>query len=200
MNVAACSAVLRVCRQGTRTCPPWVWRRESHWQTSLLGLRTTLPMRAEPKKKKKVDPKRDQIAKDRIKKKLKRLERIPAEFIPIEDFESSPKFLEESRIRPTPKLSIEEQERRALLMKKWTRVKHEEHKAEQRSIETLLEAQRKALDELRLESEELYQAAVRCDPGLFPLDNEGPCHTAPILKYNPPDGKYNDTTKVYIQQ
>ncbi|XP_018412463.1 PREDICTED: 39S ribosomal protein L40, mitochondrial [Nanorana parkeri] len=200
MNVAACSALLRVCRQGSKGCPPWVWRRESHWQTPLLGLRTNLPMRAEPKKKKKVDPKRDQIARERLKKKLKKLERIPAEFIPIEDFIPSTKLMEESRIRSTPRLSVEEQERRALLIKQWARVKKEEHEVEQRSIETLLEAQRKALDELRFESEELYQAAVRCDPDLFPMTNQGPYNTAPIAKYNPPDGKYNDITKVYVQQ
>ncbi|CAI9565443.1 unnamed protein product [Staurois parvus] len=200
MSVAACSAVLRVCRQGGKSCPPWVWRRESHWQTSLLGLRTTLPMRAEPRKKKKVDPKRELMAKERMKKKLKKLERVPAELIPIEDFIPSPKLLEESRIRPTPKISEEEQDRRALLIKKWANVKLKEHDAEQRSIETLLEAQRKALDELRLESEELYQAAVLCDPTLFPLEHQGPFNTAPIPKYNPPDGKYNDITQVYIQQ
>lgn len=85
-------------------------------------------------------------------------------------------------------------------MKTWTKVKHEENEAEQRNIETLVSAQSKALEELRLESEELYQAAVRCDPGLFPLENRGPYNTAPIAKYNPPDGKYSDTTKVYIQQ
>ncbi|XP_073485081.1 large ribosomal subunit protein mL40 [Aquarana catesbeiana] len=199
MSVAACSALLRVCRQGGKSCPPWVWRRESHWQTSLLGLRTTLPMRAEPKKKKKADPKRDQVVRDRLRKKLKKLERVPPELIPIDDFTPSPKLMEESRIRPTPKLSEDEQERRALLIKKWARVKQEEHEAEQRSIETLLEAQRKALDELRLESEELYQAAVRCDLSLFPLEHQGPCNTAPIPKYNPPDGKFNDITQVHVQ-
>lgn len=199
MSVAACGALLRVCRQGGKSCPPWVWRRESHWQTSLLGLRTTLPMRAEPRKKKKIDPKRDQLARDRLKKKLKKMERVPPELIPIDDFIPSPKLMEKSRIRPTPKLSEEEQEKRALLIKKWARVKQEEHEAEQRSIESLLEAQRKALDELRFESEELYQAAVCCDPSLFPLEHLGPCNTAPIPKYSPPDGKYNDITEVHVQ-
>ncbi|XP_069820144.1 large ribosomal subunit protein mL40 isoform X1 [Dendropsophus ebraccatus] len=200
MNAAACSALLRVCRQGSRACPPWIWRRESHWQTSLLGLRSVLPMRAEPKKKKKVDPKREQIAKERLRKKLKRLERIPPEFIPIEDFTPSAKFLDESRIRKLPQLSEEEKERRALLIKKWSWSKQQEHDAEHGGIASLLESQRKALEELRLESEELYNAAIRCDTGLLPLENAGPCNTPPISKYNPPDGKYNDITKVYTQQ
>ncbi|KAM9331326.1 large ribosomal subunit protein mL40 [Gastrophryne carolinensis] len=200
MNTAACSALLRVCRQGARNCPPWVWRRESHWQTSLLGLRSTLPMRAEPKKKKRVDPKREQVARERLKKKLKKLERIPPELIPIEDFMTTGKHMEEIRIRPPPPLPEEEQERRALLIKKWARAKQQEQESEQRNIQSLLESQRKALDELRLESEELYEAAVHCDPGLFPLEHQGPCNTPPIAKYNPPDGKYNDITKVYVQQ
>ncbi|KAG8597285.1 hypothetical protein GDO81_002237 [Engystomops pustulosus] len=200
MNAAACNTLLQVCRQGSRSCPPWIWRRESHWQTSLLGLRSVLPMRAEPRKKKKVDPKREQIAKERLRKKLKRLERIPPELIPIEDFTRSTKFLDESRIRKPPQLSEEEQERRALLIKKWSLSKRQEHDAEQEGIASLLESQRKALQELRLESEELYNAAICCDTGMLPLENPGPCNTPPISKYNPPDGKYNDITKVYTQQ
>ncbi|XP_044145822.1 39S ribosomal protein L40, mitochondrial [Bufo gargarizans] len=201
MNAAACNTLLQACRQGSRSCPPWIWRRESHWQTSLLGLRSVLPMRAEPRKKKKVDPKRELIAKERLRKRLKKLERVPPELIPIEDFtHSSAKFLDESRIRKPPQLSEEEQERRALLIKKWSWSKQQEHDAEQRGIACLLESQRKALEELRLESEELYNAAIRCDAGMLPLENSGPCNTPPISKYNPPDGKYNDITKVYTQQ
>lgn len=53
--------------------------------------------RAEPKKKKKVDPKREQAVRDRLKKRLKKLERVPPELIPIEDFITPTKFLDESR-------------------------------------------------------------------------------------------------------
>ncbi|XP_075072471.1 large ribosomal subunit protein mL40 [Mixophyes fleayi] len=200
MNAAACNTLLHVCRQGSRSCPRWIWRRESHWQSSLLGLRTALPMRAEPKKKKKVDPKREQIVKERMKKKLKKLERIAPELIPIDDFTPSAKLLDESRIREPVQLSGEEQERRALLIKKWAFSKQQEHEVERRSVACLLESQRKALEELRLESEELYDAAVRCDRGVFPLESCGPCNSPPIPKYNPLDGKYNDITKVYTQQ
>ncbi|XP_063820845.1 large ribosomal subunit protein mL40 [Pseudophryne corroboree] len=200
MNAAACNTLLHVCRQGSRSCPPWIWRRESHWQTSLLGLRSALPMRAEPKKKKKVDPKREQIVKERMKKKLKKLERIAPELIPIDDFTPSAKLMDENRIREPVQLSGEEKERRALIIKKWAFSKQQEHEIERRNIACLLESQRKALNELRLESEELYDAAVRCDPGVFPLESCGPCNSPPIPKYNPPDGKYNDITKVYTQQ
>lgn len=53
--------------------------------------------RAEPKKKKKVDPRREQLIKDRLRKKLKKLERVAPEFIPIEDFISPSKHLDETK-------------------------------------------------------------------------------------------------------
>ncbi|NP_001016249.1 39S ribosomal protein L40, mitochondrial [Xenopus tropicalis] len=199
MNSAACGTLLHVCRQGSKSCPPWIWRRESHWQTSLLTLRSTIPMRAEPRKKKKVDPKREQAIRERMKKKLKKLERIPPQLIPIEDFIKPAKFLDETRVRTPPQITPEEQERRALLMKTWALSKQQEHEAENRGLQSLLEAQEEALRELRLESEELYNAAILTDPGLLPLESQGPCNTPPVPQYNAPDGKYNDVTKVYTQ-
>ncbi|KAG8455924.1 hypothetical protein GDO86_001932 [Hymenochirus boettgeri] len=199
MNTAACNKLLQVYRQGSRSCPPWVWRRESHWQMSLLTLRTTIPMRAEPKKKKKADPKREQAIRERMRKKLKKLERIPPQLIPIEDFIKPISFLHESRVRPPPEIKPEEEERRALLLKKWSVSKQQEHEAENKGLESLIEAQQEALRELRLESEELYNAAIALDPGLLPLQNQGPCFTPPIPQHNAPEGKYNDITKVYTQ-
>lgn len=54
-------------------------------------------IRAEPKKKKKVDPKREQAVRDRLRKKLKKLEKVPPELIPIEDFITSSHCLDETR-------------------------------------------------------------------------------------------------------
>uniref|UniRef100_A0A8C5MBM0 Large ribosomal subunit protein mL40 n=1 Tax=Leptobrachium leishanense TaxID=445787 RepID=A0A8C5MBM0_9ANUR len=195
VNPNTCAVTLRIFEQ----FPPWVFRRESHWQTSLLTLRSTLPMRAEPRKKKKVDPKRDQAIKERMKKKLKKMERIPPQLIPIEDFTRPAMLFDETRVRSPLQLPVEEEERRALLMKKWALSKQQEHEAELRGVESLLEAQRAALQELRLESEELYNAAMLCDPGLLPLQHQGPCHTPPIPQYSAPEGKFNDITKVYNQ-
>ncbi|KAK6483674.1 39S ribosomal protein L40 [Huso huso] len=173
--------------------------RQTHWQTTILGLRTSLPMRAEPKKKKKVDPKREVALRDRLKKKLKKLERVPPELIPIEDFITPTKYLDETRVRESPRLSFEESERRALLMKAWSRYKQEQHEAEMKTISDALEAQREALEELRLESEELYQAALKRDQRLFPYESQGPCYTPPIPGYQAPEGKFNDITKVHTQ-
>lgn len=66
-------------------------------------------------------------------------------------------------------------------------------------IKEALEAQRQALDELKIESEDLYKAAIAPDTDLFPFQHQGPCYTPPIPNYEAPDGKYNDITRVYTQ-
>lgn len=53
--------------------------------------------RAQPKKKKKVDVKKEQAQKDRMKKKLKKLEKAAPELIPIEDFIPPLKYSDSSR-------------------------------------------------------------------------------------------------------
>ncbi|XP_061673491.1 39S ribosomal protein L40, mitochondrial [Syngnathoides biaculeatus] len=169
------------------------------WFTAVMALRTSAPLSAEPKKKKKVDPRREVMIRERLKKKLKKLERVPPEFIPIEDFVTPVKCLDQTRARAAPRLSFEESESRALLLKEWCRYKHEQHLAEMQAIELALEAQAEALDELKAESEELYQAALKPDPHLFPFSHEGPAYTPPKTNYEAPDGKYMDVTKVYTQ-
>ncbi|XP_048064844.1 39S ribosomal protein L40, mitochondrial isoform X2 [Megalobrama amblycephala] len=194
-----------VCRTVSRiissqaSCSSVVAVRHSHWFTSMLSLKTSVPLRAEPKKKKKVDPRREMMMKERLKKKLKRLEKVPPELIPIEDFITSAKSFDETRIREAPKLSFEESERRAHLLKEWSRYKRTQHQTEMDVIQEALEAQRQALDELKLESEELYKAAVSPDTDVFPFQHEGPCYTPPITNYEAPEGKYNDITRVYTQ-
>lgn len=49
------------------------------------------------KKKKKVDVKREQAQKDRLKKKIKKLEKAAPEMIPIEDFITPHKYSESNR-------------------------------------------------------------------------------------------------------
>ncbi|XP_051829163.1 39S ribosomal protein L40, mitochondrial [Antechinus flavipes] len=182
---------------GSRACLGPV--RENH-QTSLLWLRAALPVRGEPlKKKKKVDPKKEQAAKERLKKRIKRLEKATQELIPIEDFVTPVKYLAEERQRPQLELPSEDSERRIFLMKRWAFYKQQEQEAEREKIASMLEAQQEALRELRLESEQLYQAAARRDQGLFPFEKEGPSYTPATPGYQAPEGKYNDVTKVYVQ-
>lgn len=103
------------------------------------------------------------------------------------------------RVRSLPPLSFEETERRVLLLKKWCSFKQKQDKAEKKAIQTLVESQQEALKELRLESEELYQAAIRRDEGLLPFERDGPNYTPPLPGYDPPEGKCIDITKVYTQ-
>ena len=59
---------------------------------------SALCFRAEPlRKKKKVDPKKDQAAKERLKKRIRRLEKATQELIPIEEFITPVKFLNQAR-------------------------------------------------------------------------------------------------------
>lgn len=71
--------------------------------------------------------------------------------------------------------------------------------AETKAIENAFKAQREALEELKLESEELYKAALKPDPSLLCFTYEGPTYTPPNKTYEAPDGKYNNITKVYTQ-
>ncbi|XP_056628696.1 39S ribosomal protein L40, mitochondrial [Triplophysa dalaica] len=194
-----CRTLSRVVSSQTSCCSHVVSVRHTHWFTSILSPKTSVPLRAEPKKKKKIDPRREQMMKERLKKKLKKLERVPPELIPIEDFITSAKCFDETRVREVPKLSFEETERRALLLKHWSRYKFSQHQAEMAEIKEALEAQRQALDELKIESEDLYKAAIAPDTDLFPFQHQGPCYTPPIPNYEAPDGKYNDITRVYTQ-
>ncbi|KAK1801372.1 hypothetical protein P4O66_023050 [Electrophorus voltai] len=173
--------------------------RQSHWFSSVLSLKSSAPLRAEPKKKKKVDPRRELLVKERLKKKLKKLEKVPSELIPVEDFITPVHCFDETRIRSNPLLSFEESERRDLLLKEWSRYKHSQHQAEMTAIKDAIDAQKQALEELKMESEDLYKAAVSPDTNLFPFTHQGPCYTPPIPNYDPPDGKYNDITRVYTQ-
>ncbi|CAB1319949.1 unnamed protein product, partial [Coregonus sp. 'balchen'] len=102
--------------------------------------------RAEPKKKKKVDPRRAQMVRE-------------TELIPIEDFITSAKCMDEARVRCT------------------------QHRVEMEAVGLAVEAQRDALEELRLESEELYQASLRLDPLLVPFNHQGPNYTRPRMRH-----------------
>ncbi|EHB18372.1 39S ribosomal protein L40, mitochondrial [Heterocephalus glaber] len=178
----------------------WTQIRDTHQRASLFAFWELVPMRAEPpRKKKKVDPKRDQAVRDRLKKRIRKLEKASQELIPIEDFITPLKFLDKSRQRPQVELPFEENEQRALLLKKWALYKQQEHEMERDAIRAMLEAQQKALQELKLESPELYTEAIKRDPRLFPFEKEGPHYTPPVPDYQPPEGRYNDTTKVYTQ-
>lgn len=55
---------------------------------------------------------------------------------------------------------------------------------ELRMIDKILASQHKALEELRKESEELYEAAIQLDFSYVPCEIKGPVETPPIKDYN----------------
>lgn len=202
---AMATAVLGATARALRP-PCWrlgIWQtqvRDTHQRASLLSFWDLIPMRAEPmRKKKKIDPKKDQAVKERLKKRIRKLEKASQELIPIEDFIVPVKFMDQGRQRPQVELPFEESERRALLMKKWSLYKQQEHEMEREAIKSMLQAQQEALKELQLTSQELYEEAIKRDYSLFPFEREGPHYTPPISDYQPPEGRYHDITKVYTQ-
>lgn len=91
-----------------------------------------------------------------------------------------------ARKRPPIQLSEEQKEYRALLHKDWARYQRQQNYELHRICQNILLSQNKALEELRLESEELYQAAIQPDDNLVTLNIKGPVHTPPIKNYESP--------------
>lgn len=90
------------------------------------------------------------------------------------------------RARPSIKLSEEQKEYRALLQKDWARYQRQQHLELHRVCLRIRQSQEKALNELRAESEELYQAAIQPDEFLLPITIKGPAYTPPIKNYDVP--------------
>lgn len=90
------------------------------------------------------------------------------------------------RARPPLKLSEEQKEYRALLQKDWARYQRQQHLELHRMCLRIQQSQEKALNELRAESEELYQAAIQVDEFLLPITIKGPAYTPPIKNYDVP--------------
>lgn len=81
------------------------------------------------------------------------------------------------------------------MQKKWSRYMHEEKLRTFQNIDSLVQAQTKALEELRLESEDLYLAAVQPDTTLLPYKARMVVATPPIKNYESPDGEFVDISK-----
>lgn len=106
-------------------------------------------------------------------------------------------YFSRKRTRTLAKISPEIIEQRALLEKNWARYKMQEKLKEFQQVDKLLLAQQKALQELRYESEDLYQQAIQPDEQLLPIKVVGPVSTPPIKNYDSPDGEYINTTKTF---
>ncbi|CAG5120682.1 unnamed protein product [Candidula unifasciata] len=175
-----------------------------HTQGSPLLFRSTQQLWAEPmKKKKRLDPMmsaaRQAKKLKRLDKEIKKLARVGRILKPIEEIEVNLKklTLARERKRTNPELTLEEADSRALLMKEWVRYRSKLWRQEYFTYERVFAAQQEALQELKAESEELYQAALQIDYGVVPVEFQGPKLTPPIKNYQLLDGEYVDTTRKY---
>ncbi|XP_055381067.1 39S ribosomal protein L40, mitochondrial [Condylostylus longicornis] len=170
--------------------------------TNYNFLQVTSVLMAEPlKKKKKLDPmiikQREERKKKKLEKQIRRLERNARQLKPVDELEVPLELLDEKKMRARiiNPITEEEKDRRILLEKKWARYKLETRVSDFKFIDSLHEMQEFALEELRKESEELYQEAIKPDLSLVPFSFTGPVATPPIDNYDSPDGEYIDVTK-----
>ncbi|KAK8722220.1 hypothetical protein OTU49_012331 [Cherax quadricarinatus] len=169
-----------------------------------LCFRLTQAVAGEPlKKKKKLDPMlvrhKEERRKKKIEKAIRRLEKNAGQLKPLEELEVPRTVLQEIEIRkrPTSPMLEEVEEERASLFKKWSKYKYQQHFTEVNMIETIIASRERALEELRLESEDLWFEAVQLDQTLLPFTAKGPVATPPIKDYESPDGEYIDKTPTW---
>ncbi|XP_026480573.1 39S ribosomal protein L40, mitochondrial-like [Ctenocephalides felis] len=177
-------------------------------QTRLISIYSPACIQASPclyaeplKKKKRMDPQivrqREERRRKKLEKQIRRLEKNARQLKPIDELDVPLVLIDQNkqRTRPVVKHTEEELERRAMLQKEWTQARTRTYLADYQMIDRILASQRKALDELRKESEELYLEAVQIDQELLPFTTTGPTITPPIKNYESPDGEYIDISK-----
>ena len=98
-----------------------------------------------------------------------------------------PEMLNPIRKRAPVLLTEEEQERRFLLVKAWSRVQMERHKQDQAFLQGVMRCRKQALSELKRVSFPLYMKALELKLDLFPFECLGPTATPPLSGYIPPD-------------
>ncbi|CAG9857804.1 unnamed protein product [Phyllotreta striolata] len=169
-----------------------------------LLFKTTPILLGEPlKKKKRMDPAivraREERKKKKLEKAIRKLEKHARKLKPIGECEIPFDLLDtlNERKRSLPALSSEILDKRALLEKRWANYKREQRLIDVQMLDRIQYSQQRALDELRKESEELYQEAIQPDLLLMPYKVEGPVETPPIENYKSPDGDYKDVSKVW---
>ncbi|CAL8082851.1 unnamed protein product [Orchesella dallaii] len=158
--------------------------------------------RAEPlKKKKRLDPQvikaREERRKKKLEKQIRKLEKTAKQLKPLEELDVPVAIVDNynERLRKEIKISPEEEESRWLLQKDWTRYMFKVNSAELRMIDRILASQHKALEELRNESEELYQAAIQLDFSYIPCQIKGPVETPPIKDFVAAEGDFHDISR-----
>ncbi|CAB3403067.1 unnamed protein product [Caenorhabditis bovis] len=153
------------------------------------------------KRSKKMDPEvakqREARRRKRLEKEIRQMQKHSKKPKPVDELTldvKSAKNIEERR-RPPAELTIEQIDERAVALKEYTKSRNLLQKNDDKWIKEVVEAQRKALRELKALSPELYENAVQPAVNDLPLIIEGPSITPPIKNYEAPDGDYIDTTR-----
>ncbi|XP_025837260.1 39S ribosomal protein L40, mitochondrial-like isoform X3 [Agrilus planipennis] len=187
--------------------------------TSIQFFKFSPCLMAEPlKKKKKMDPAiiraREERKKKKIEKQIRRLEKNARQLKPIDECEVPLYLIDEQRYHYTTlvikkhdnlqyyrkrartiQLTEEVLESRAALFQAWSCYKQQQHLNDVQMIDRIMYSQQKALNELKNESEDLYQEAIQVEPMLLPIKLQGPSETPPIADYDAPDGDYQDVSR-----
>jgi len=188
----------------TTTSYSLVPQRSFHAASSRLDFRLNPVLFAEPlKKKRKIDPvllkKREDRIRGKIQRALDRLGRFADKLKPVDEFEVPRALMKErqARTRVLEPLSFEESEKRAKLKREYNDFSFEICKIDAAQVKRVRESQRRALAELRAESEELYLKAIETDDNMLELTSPILTATPPIPGYEAPDGEHNDATKTF---
>ena len=98
-----------------------------------------------------------------------------------------PELLNPARKRKPPAISKEEQVRRTMVMKQWTRELMFQHKKQLQQLQSMLKCRDKAMRELKKVSLSLYEQAMEPEPTLLTFSTTGPTETPPLNNYIPPE-------------
>lgn len=169
------------------------------------SLHTSSVMFAEPlKKKKRLDP---AVLKMRVDRKIKKLEKSIRQLesadkvlIPILEHTVPPHVHKELELRTRTDVNVSQlKERMDRLLQVWALYRKRVDTQQSQSLKKVLQAQRKALDELQAESQELYEHAISIDEQLLPFqDNTIITERGPCSAYVPPDGTRTNVTKQWV--
>ncbi|XP_023338053.1 39S ribosomal protein L40, mitochondrial [Eurytemora carolleeae] len=153
------------------------------------------------KKKRRTDPGSTKVKDDRRRKRLakalRKMEKKERQPKPVIELEVPQVLFSESKLR-TRNLQVPEdiREERHYFFKDWALYAQNRHRNEIYELDTKILAQQEALDQLRMESLDLYLAACQFDPDLIPFTARGPTLSPPIKDYIQ-DGDFKDITREY---
>lgn len=165
------------------------------------GLHVTSPAFAEPlRKKKAVDPgttkKQYERKVRRLEKEISKLESIDPKLKPILELQLPPQVKKNLDSRKRPETDKNSHNLLNAYLKVWAIYKSIETKSELKHIANAAKAQEAALNVLKREYPELFNAAIQIDTSLLPYTVFNvKKDTPPTDSYTVPDGREQDITK-----